>query len=44
MFAILYEVGGKPGEIQGRLKDDDTIELRPTTGTVAGDRWRPAGS
>ena len=47
----LGDVNGQPGTIEGRLKDDDTIELRPSTGTVVGDRWyaatapatRPAG-
>jgi hypothetical protein len=42
-FTIPYEVGGKPGIIHGRLKDDDTVELRPSTGKVVGDRWTPDG-
>lgn len=42
-FTIAYDVDGQPGVIHGRLKDDDTVELRPTTGTVVGDRWYPHG-
>jgi hypothetical protein len=42
-FTIAYDVDGTPGVLQGRLKDDDTIELRPSTGKVVGDRWDPAG-
>jgi hypothetical protein len=34
-------VDGTPGVLHGRLKGDDTIELRPSTGRVVGDRWYP---
>jgi hypothetical protein len=41
-FTIAYDVDGTPGILRGRLKDDDTIELRPSTGKLVGDRWHPA--
>jgi hypothetical protein len=40
-FTIAYDVDGTPGVLTGRLKDDDTIELRPSTGKLVGDRWYP---
>jgi hypothetical protein len=40
-FTIAYDADGTPGVLHGRLKDDDTIELRPSTGRVVGDRWYP---
>jgi hypothetical protein len=42
-FTIVYDVDGTPGVLIGRLKDDDTIELRPSTGKAVGDRWYPSG-
>ena len=43
-FTVAYDIEGTPGVLKGRLKDDDTIELRPSTGRVVGDRWYPTTS
>lgn len=40
-FTIDYDMDGKPGTIHGRLKDDGSLELKPTTGVTAGTRWYP---
>ena len=40
-FTIAYELGGRPGTIDGFLRDDDTIHLVPREGKVVGGRWYP---
>jgi hypothetical protein len=38
-FTIDYDIDGKPGTIHGQLRDDGSLELKPTTGVTAGLRW-----
>jgi hypothetical protein len=40
-FTVDYELDGVKGKIQGRLKDDGVVELKPEGGTVSGQRWDP---
>jgi len=40
-FTITYELDGAKSTIDGRLKDDGTVELKPLTGTVTGNLWDP---
>ena len=41
-FTIDYDVDGKRGTIRGQLKNDGTVELKPTTGLTVGSRWNPS--
>jgi hypothetical protein len=41
-FTADYDVDGRRGTIRGQLKNDGTVELRPSTGTLVGSRWYPA--
>jgi hypothetical protein len=43
-FTIDYDVDGQRGTIRGQLKNDGTVELKPTTGMTIGRRWYPNGS
>lgn len=38
-FTIDYEVQGVRGMIHGRLRENGTLEMKPTTGVLAGDGW-----
>jgi hypothetical protein len=40
-FTIAYTLDGTPGTIDGRLLDNDRVDLKPRTGAVVGERWYP---
>ena len=43
-FTMDYDLDGEKGTIDGRLKDDATIELKPRRGTMlTGQTWAPRG-
>jgi hypothetical protein len=43
-FTIDYDVDGQRGAIRGQLKNDGTLELKPSTGHSVGRQWYPLGS
>lgn len=40
-FTIDYEVNGVRGTMRGWLRDNGTLELKPSTGAMVGSRWYP---
>jgi hypothetical protein len=42
-FTIGYDLDGRRGAIDGRLKDNGRVEFKPDTGAVINDRWYPPG-
>lgn len=43
-FTIDYDLDGKRGTIDGRLKDDGTVSLEPREGMRTGQLWYPRGA
>jgi hypothetical protein len=42
-FTIDYDLNGQRGTIHGYLRNDDSIQLKPSGGKTVGDRWYPRG-